>query len=432
MRNFLELENVAIEADSTGTSHMLSETPVFSRASGCWLFDTSGKRFFDGTGGSGAINLGHQHPRVIDAAMAQFQKLIHTGCKLQSDVRAELVTKLGAFSPYKQCAVLFTVTGAEAIEAALKVARAYTERKLVIAFERSYHGKTTGALMATWREQLKAYSVLPENGILHSPYPILHSHNQNYSTNFCLQALQKTIGQALDMGHPPAAILMEPIQVTEGILPAGREFLSGVIAIAKSAGCLTIFDEIYTGFGRCGTPFYGSQDGITPDLLVIGKALGNGLPISATVGNPTLINALPSGIQTSTFSGQPLACAVGSVVLDIMVETMPWQQARITGSLIVEFLKELAINSCLISAPRGEGLMIGFDCVDSQGLPSPELAKAFTKKAMAKGLIFYCGGFEDCTIKLTPPLSMNEEDVEFLMSTLADVVAELEPAFKCH
>jgi 4-aminobutyrate aminotransferase-like enzyme len=432
MRNFLELENVAIEADSTGISHMLSETPVFSRGSGCWLFDTSGKRFFDATGGSGAINLGHQHPQVIDAAMVQLQKLIHTGCKLQSDIRAELVTKLGTFSPYKQCAVLFTVTGAEAIEAALKVARAYTERKLVIAFERSYHGKTTGALMATWREELKAYSVLPENGILHSPYPILHSLNQNHSTEFCLQALKQTIQQAFDIGHPPAAILLEPIQVTEGILPAGREFLEGVIAIAKSFKCLTIFDEIYTGFGRCGTPFYGSQPRITPDLMVIGKALGNGLPISATIGNPTVINALPSGIQTSTFSGQPLACAVGSVVLDIMLETMPWQQARRTGTLIVEFLKELAINSCLISAPRGEGLMIGFDCVDCQGLPSPELAKAFTKKAMAKGLIFFCGGFEDSTIKLTPPLIVNEEEVQFLMSTLAQVVAELEPVSKSY
>ncbi|MHC5599862.1 MAG: aspartate aminotransferase family protein [Nostoc sp.] len=432
MQNILELENKAIEADSTGTSNIVSETPIFSSGSGCWLFDTSGKRFFDATGGSGAINLGHQHPRVIDAAMTQLQKLIHTGCKLQSDVRAELVTKLGSFSPYKQCAVLFTVTGAEAIEAALKVARAYTERKLAIAFQHSYHGKTTGALMATWRSQLKAYSVLPENGILHSPYPILHSRHQNHSTEFCLQALGQTIQQAFDSGHPPAAILLEPIQVTEGVLPAGREFLEGVIAIAKSAGCLTIFDEIYTGFGRCGDPFYAFQQGITPDLLVIGKALGNGLPISATIGNPAVINALPSGIQTSTFSGQPLACAVGSVVLDIMIETMPWKQARRTGTLIVELLKELAINSQLISAPRGEGLMIGFDCVDSQGLPSPELAKAFTKKAMAKGLIFYCGGFEDCTIKLTPPLTINQEEVEFLITTIADVVTELELASKSH
>ncbi len=425
MQNTLELESIAIEANSTGTSHMLLKTPVFTRGNGCWLFDTSGKAFFDATGGSGAINLGHQHPRVVNAAMTQLQKLIHTGCKLQSDVRAELVTKLGSFSPYKQCAILFTVTGAEAIEAALKVARAYTERKLVIAFERSYHGKTTGALMATWREQLKAYSVFPENGIRHCPYPILHSLNQNNSTKFCLQALEETIQQAFDIGHPPAAILLEPIQVTEGVLSAGREFLEGVIAIAKSTGCLTIFDEIYTGFGRCGDPFYGSRDGITPDLLVIGKALGNGLPISATIGNPSVINTLPSGIQTSTFSGQPLACAVGSVVLDIMLETRLWQQARRTGSQIAESLKELSTNSRLISVPRGEGLMIGFDCVDSQGLPSPKLAKAFTAKAMTKGLIFYCGGFEDCTIKLTPPLTITQEEVDFLITILADVVNEL-------
>nr|MDZ8059828.1 aspartate aminotransferase family protein [Nostoc sp. EkiNYC01] len=422
-------QNIAVEALSTKTSEIFNKVPVFSSANGCWLLDSNGKHFFDGTGGSGAINLGHQHPKVVEAAIIQLQKLIHTGCKLQSDVRVDLVNKLRKLLPYKQYAVLFTVTGAEAIEAALKVARAYTGRKSIIAFERSYHGKTTGALMATWREQIKAYSIFPSNGVMRSPYPLLHLPHLNIDTEFCLQALKQTIGQAFNYGHPPAAILIEPIQITEGVLPAGVEFLKGVIAIAREAECLIIFDEIYTGFGRCGLPFYCSQQELIPDLLVIGKALGNGFPISTTIGKPSIINALPAGVQTSTFSGHSLACAVSNTVLDVMMETKPWEQAALLGKQIMQFLTSLAEQYSIISFPRGEGLAIGFDCLDVKGNPSPKLTKAFTALALEKGLVLYSGGFEDCTIKLTPPLLMTEKEINFLLSILSQVIVELKLAF---
>lgn len=425
MQSTQNFQNIAVEALSTKTSGISHKIPVFSSAKGCWLLDSTGKRFFDGTGGSGAINLGHQHPKVVDAAIIQLQKLIHTGCKLQSDVRVELVNKLGQLLPYKQYAVLFTVTGAEAIEAALKVARAYTGRKSIIAFERSYHGKTAGALMATWRKQIKRYSIFPLNGVMHSPYPLLHLPHLNINTEFCLQALKQTVTQAFNSGHPPAAILIEPIQITEGVLPAGVEFLKGVIAIAKEAECLIIFDEIYTGFGRCGIPFYCSQQELIPDLLVIGKALGNGLPISTTIGKPSIINSLPEGIQTSTFSGNSLACAVSNTVLDVMIEIKPWEQAALLGKQIMQFLTSLARQYSIISFPRGEGLAIGFDCLDLKGNPSSERTKAFTASALKKGLVLYSGGFENCTIKLTPPLLMTEEERSFLLNTLSEVMIEL-------
>ncbi|RCJ42556.1 hypothetical protein A6770_34395 [Nostoc minutum NIES-26] len=422
-------QNISVEALSTKTSDIFHKVPVFSSANGCWLLDSSGNRFFDATGGSGAINLGHQHPKVVEAGIIQLQKLIHTGCKLQSDVRVELVNKLRHFLPYEQYAVLFTVTGAEAIEAALKVARAYTGRKSIIAFERSYHGKTTGALMATWRQQIKAYSVFPSNAVMRSPYPLLHLPDLNINSEFCLQALKQTIKQAFDSGNPPAAILIEPIQITEGVLPAGLEFLKGVIAIAKEAECLVVFDEIYTGFGRCGLPFYCSQQEIIPDLLVIGKALGNGFPISTTIGKPSIINALPAGVQTSTFSGHSLACAVSNTVLDVMLETKPWEQAALLGKQIMQLLTILAEQNHIISFPRGEGLAIGFDCLDIKGKLSPELTRAFTALALEKGLVLYSGGFENCTIKLTPPLLMVEEEISFLLDILSQIISELKLAF---
>ncbi|MCC5647958.1 aspartate aminotransferase family protein [Nostoc sp. CHAB 5824] len=421
-------KSVAFEAVSANPSHLYPKTPVFTRANGCWLFDTTGQRFFDGTGGSGAISLGHQHPQVLAAMVNQAQKLIHTGWNLQSDVRLELIKKLGCFSPYDPCAVLFTVTGAEAIEAALKIARAYTGRQSVIAFERSYHGKTAGALSITWREQFKRYSVLPRDTIFFSQYPILHSHATNAHTDACLHVLRKTIKQAFNTQFPPAALILEPIQSAEGILPAGHHFLKGVIEIAREFECLVIFDEIYTGFGRCGTPFYSSRDGLTPDMLVVGKALGNGLPISAVLGTPSVMNALPAGVHTSTFSGHPLACAVANAVLDLMKDITPWQQSALNGARILEFLKHLETEYSLIFAPRGEGFMLGFDCVDLRGHPSPALAKDFVTAALARGLILRYGGFEGCTIKLTPPLTVDAEELEFLVNTLSQVVDDIAPA----
>jgi 4-aminobutyrate aminotransferase-like enzyme len=425
MQQVQDFQIIAVEALSTKTSGIFNDVPVFTTGNGCWLFDATGKRFFDGTGGSGAINLGHQHPKVVEAAVIQVQKLIHTGCKLQSDVRENTVKKLQQLLPYKQYAVLFTVTGSEAIEASLKVARAYTGRKSIIAFDRSFHGKTTGALMATWREQFRSYSTFPSNGLMRSPYPLHHLPHLNIDTEFCLQALKETIDRAFDSGYPPAAILIEPIQITEGVLPAGFEFLKGVIEIAKAAECLTIFDEIYTGFGRCGLPFYCSQEGLLPDLLVIGKALGNGLPISTTIGSPNIINALPPGVQTSTFSGHPLACAVSNTVLDVMMELKVWEQAALSGRKIMQFLTSLAEKYPIISLPRGEGLAIGFDCLAVRGNSASELTKAFTSLALEKGLLLYSGGFDNCTIKLTPPLIINQEEMSFLLDSLSQIVEEL-------
>lgn len=411
------VERVAVEAASTDALRVRPRLPVFTSGEGCWLYDTSGVRFFDLTGGSGAVNLGHQHPRVVSAAAAQLRRLIHTGWNIPTDTRAELVGKLGEFSPYAECGVLFTVSGTEAVEAALKVARAHTGRRLVVTFERGYHGKSAGSLAVTWRERFKKFSVLPEGGVVTAPYPLLHSGDARVGPEACLRRLRSILEEATAAGEPPAALILEPLQASEGMLPAGRYFLERVLALRQEFGCLVVFDEIYTGFGRCGTPFYCNKLDALPDLLVIGKALGNGIPGSAVIGPPGVLDSLPHGIHTSTFAANPLACAVGCAVIDEMTETLLWEQAARKGARLTAFLERLSAEFPFVSAPRGEGLMLGFDCLGSEGEPS-KAAEAFAEAALAERLVLRHGGFGGCTIKLTPPLTMTDEEEEFLYAAL--------------
>lgn len=416
------------EASSLDPGLLSTKEVIVSEAKGCWLFDASGHRYFDGSGGSGAVNLGHQYPAVIEALLKQTTRLLHTGWNLQSDVRTDAVNKLGAFSPYERCGVLLTVTGAEAIEAAIKIARAHTGRHVLVAFEHSYHGKTAGSLGVTWRKTFKKFNP-DSNEIIFAHFPLLHREEDESQPQACLEDLRTLTKRLGDEDRLPAAFMIEPVQASEGILPAGTAFLKGLLELAKSIGSLVVYDEIYTGFGRCGLRFYGSVEGLRPDLMVVGKALGNGLPISAVIGSEEVLEALPPGHHTSTFSGNPLCCAAARAVLDVMKTEEPWLRADAIGSVIKEALSELSNRYSFISQPRGEGLMLGFDCLDREGKPAPEITKALAREALHQKVILRYGGFQESTIKLTPPLLMNTLEVEFLLEALSravDAVAERE------
>jgi 4-aminobutyrate aminotransferase / (S)-3-amino-2-methylpropionate transaminase / 5-aminovalerate transaminase len=409
------------EAPSTAQRGLYPGLPAFERAQGCWLFDAGGNRYFDGTAGSGALNLGHNHPRVVEAAVAQTRRIVHTGSIFHSAARDGFVQRLGQFSPFRDCAVLLTVTGTEAVEAALKVARASTGRRAVVAFSYAYHGKSTGGLGVTWREAYRRYSPVAPDTVWVSPYPLLHEPSVEGSALFCLAEFGATLEQMSAAGHPPAAVILEPVASSEGILPAGQEFLEGALAMAKSAGALVIFDELWTAMGRCGTAFYGGRPGLHPDIILVGKSVANGFPVSAVLGSPRILESLPSGLHTATFAGHPVGCAAAAAVLDVMEETLPWQAALDHGARLREALQQLGVGATFIAGLRGEGLLLGFDCVDADGRPSPEIARVFALQAQAKGLLLAFGGWQGNTVKITPPLTMGEEDLTFLIDTIAEV-----------
>lgn len=419
------MEKKYTEALSIDPFRCNPKSPVIVKAEGCWLIDEEKRKYFDGSGGSGAVNLYHQHPAMKKAIKEQTEKLLHTGWNVQSDVRLKLIEKLGEFSPFNECAILFTLPGTEAIEAALKVARAYTGRKTVVSFERAFHGKSTGSLALTWREKFKSYAVISEEANVVAPYPILHSKESKHEVKNCLETLEKIVKDMCNEGREPAAFILEPIQTSEGVLKAGDEFLEGVSKIAKETGALLIFDEIYTGFCRTGRKFCASE-GVKPDLLVVGKGLANGIPISAVLGNKEILNSLPAGNHSSTFSANPLACAVGNAVLDTMNELKLWDISKKMGLELKEFLEELSKKTSIIKNVRGEGLLLAFDCYSNEDEDSCEITEKFIKKALDNGMILRYGGYKGQTIKFTPPLLMNESDIKFVKECFEKTVKDIE------
>lgn len=414
-----------IEAQSTAQSGLYPGLPAFERAEGCWLYAADGTAFFDATAGSGALNLGHNHPRVVEAAVEQTRRMVHTGSIFHSDARDRFVTRLGGFAPFDECASLLTVTGTEAVEAALKVARAHTGRRSVAAFTYGYHGKSSGGLSVTWREAFRRYSPLAPDAVWVSPYPVLHDAGEP-ATAACLSAFDATLARMEQAGQPPAAVILEPVISSEGILPAGQEFLEGLLASARKAGALVIFDELWTAMGRCGTPFYAGRPALNPDIVLVGKSVANGFPVSAVLGAPAILNALPAGLHTATFAGHPVGCAAATAVLDVMEETQPWHTALERGAQVRAVLHELEGMHNFITGLRGEGLLLGFDCVDAAGQPAPALARDFALRAQAKRLLLAFGGREGNTIKVTPPLTLQDEEQSFLTDTLREVAREME------
>lgn len=400
------------EARSTFESWMYPGGPVFQKGQGCWLWDKNDNLFFDGTGGSGALNLGHSHPSIINAIVEQLGKISHTGCKVQSEVRERFMEKLAAFFPISDIKILPTVTGAETAEAALKIVRAFTGKRKIMTLDRSYHGKTTGALSLTWSEDIKKYSPINNDDIVSCPAPVQYAHHASISVAHCLGQCEELIKENLKANTPIAALFVEPIQATEGVLELGEEFLHGLQSLAKQYEILYVWDEIYTGFGRTGTPFYFQQMGIQPDLVLVGKALANGLPIGSVIGKKEIINSLPAGIHTSTFSGNPLACAASIAALEVFEAEQIWNKAADMGTYVRQGLDKLSDQYLITSPSRGTGLMIGFDCLDDTGKPSAALTLEFAKACLQNGLLTFKGGYTGASIRFTPSLLISKAEAD--------------------
>jgi 4-aminobutyrate aminotransferase/(S)-3-amino-2-methylpropionate transaminase len=407
------------EALSTRTTF----DPIFERGAGPWLYDENGTAWFDGTSGSGAATLGHQHPAVIGAATAQVSRLVHTGCKLGSGARADLIRRLGELSPYSEPAVLPTVTGAEAVETALKIARAATGHRNVVAFMHGYHGKTAGALGLTWREEFKTYSVLPSDAVVTASLPDPRRKRPEGAN--AMAAVAAAL-DAADRNGGTAAVVLEPIQVTEGLLIVCPELLDEIARLARARGALLILDEIYTGLGRAGRMFTSELMAEAPDLTLVGKTLGNGFPIGAVLGECEVVNALPAGVQTSTFSGSPLSCAAACAVLETVVGQNLPARARELGERLAVDLGKLVERFSWIDAPRTAGGMAAFDCMRDDR-PSPALARAVRDAALCARLLLFGGGPDGATIKIIPPVLLEESEYRFLVDALAAAVEEADP-----
>ncbi|GHH86826.1 4-aminobutyrate transaminase [Streptomyces sulfonofaciens] len=411
-----------VEARSTGTTL----GPEFTTGSGPWLRTEDGTAWFDGTAGSGAATLGHQHPEVTAAAAAQLGRLTHTACKLGSDVRTRMVERIGALSPYAQPAVLPTATGAEAVESALKIARAATGHQAVVTFRYAYHGKTAGALALTWRTDFKAHSAPQPDSVVTAELPDPRVPGEADGMARFAAGLSTAL-DAADLLGGTAAVVLEPIQVTEGVLPVPPAVLDEIARQAHSRGALLVLDEIYTGLGRAGRLFTAELMSGPPDLTLLGKTLGNGFPVGAVVGERAVVDALPPGVQTSTFSGHPVSCAAATAVLDVLVRQDVAGRARTLGERLHADLTALAARHPWMRAVRTAGALAAFDCApDGAGGPDPALAKAVTTGALRQRLLLFGGGPEGATVKIVPPVLLSDGEYRWMVSALASAVSSAE------
>ena len=375
-----------------------SDAPLgleISRAEGSWLIAADGRRYLDFIAGIGVSALGHGHPEVTAAIEAQARRHLHVMVYgeyvIESQVR--FARRLTELLPAKLTRVYFTNSGAEAIEGALKTARKFTGRAGFVAFDGAYHGDTMGALALAGNPAFRAPFGTLVGPVVHLPF----------SDEAALARIDSTI----------AAVVIEPVQAEGGVRIAETRFMRALRERCDRVGALLIFDEVLTGFGRTGTLFALEHSGVVPDIVVMAKALGGGLPLGAFCGRDDLIGTLshdpPLG-HITTFGGHPLSCAAGLAVLEVIVRERLCERAAVIGG---ELMRRIAaMRSSKIIAVRGIGLLVGIEFRDS------ESARRFVAATIARGVIINWTLNAEKVVRLAPPLTIATDEIDFALDAM--------------
>lgn len=377
---------------------------VVSRAEGLYFWDREGRRYLDLTAGSGVNALGHGDPALLAAMTDQLRTFTHGGWQLGCPARAELSERLSELLPWPDPVLLYCTTGSEAVEGALKVARAATGRRQILGFLGGYHGKTGGSLAVTANSQLRRNVTELPVAAMSLPYPAATGYLPAGATASAGEfAWGKEILTHPDFGlGDVAALVVETVQGAGGMLAAKPGWLAELRDFTRKHGILLVLDEIYTGFGRTGQVFGFQHDGVVPDLVVLGKALGGGLPVSLVAGPREVMDRIASLSQTSTFSANPVACAAGSHILRRLRDDDLPRRAGTTGDALATALTAVRIPDIEITL-RGRGMMLGVH-VEAPG--GAGFVKSVVARMRERGVLVLRGGSDGCVVKLTPPLNL--------------------------
>ena len=383
------------------------------RARGSELWDVSGKRYVDFAGGIGVMNVGHAHPRVMKAVEEQLARATHTSFQVvQYESYLRLAQRLCEVAPIggDKKAIFFS-TGAEAIENAVKIARAATGRQAVISFRGSFHGRTLLALSLTGSVQPYKQNFGPYAAeVYQTPFPYAY---RGWTTEAALADL----GSLLESEVSPnrvAAIVIEPVLGEGGFVPAPIDFMRKLRELCDRDGIMLIADEIQTGFGRTGKFFAIEHSGVEPDLMTVAKSLTAGFPLSGVVGKASVMDAPDPGGLGGTYGGNPVACAAGLAVMDIMRdEKLPERAARI-GSVVEERMQSWAADRQIIGDVRVVGAMAGMELVRDRGTkePADKETAGILAAAREKGLIVLRCGVHHNVVRTLMPLTIPDDQLE--------------------
>lgn len=401
--------------------------PVYvERALNSELWDADGKRYIDFSAGIAVVNTGHAHPKVNAAAIKQIEDFSHT-CVMVSpyEEAVELAERLNDLAPIDNAKSMFVTTGAEAVENAVKIARAYTKRTAVIAFNGSFHGRTNMCMGLTGKvAPYKAdFGPFP-NEIYHAPFPIEY---HGISVEDSLNALKTLFKVAVDPSRV-AAIIIEPVQGEGGFYAVPDGFLAKLRELCDAYGMLLICDEIQTGFARTGKMFATEHHGIEPDLMTMAKGLAGGFPLAAVAGKAEIMDAPQPGGLGGTYGGSPVGCAAALAVLEVIEEEQLCQQATAIGETVMTHLAELQTQfPQRIGNIRNQGAMIAMELVHNGDVDQPDadLPKALVAKASEKGLILLSCGIRGNVIRILTPLTIQQDILAEGLDILADVMQEV-------
>lgn len=417
------------DVESRNVTYIDGEWPIFwDEACGSNVRDADGNVYVDFTAGFGVALLGHTHPSVTAAVRDQAGRLAHgLGDVHPAALRVELLERLSSLAPWSGARGVLATTGSEAVEIALKTALVATGRPGLLAFEGAYHGLTLGSLAVTSRPLFReAFAERLHAGVSFAPFPEPWRAGST-SAEECLERVYEALQSGAPDGSPIGAVVVEPIQGRAGVRIPPPGFLGEVSRLAAEAGALVVADEVLTGMGRCGPPFASELVGLRPDVICVGKALGAGLPISACLARPEVMDAWPKSageaVHTSTFMGHPLSCAAALAALDAVgVEA---RAAAVTerGARLRHALEQRLSGVAGVGDVRGAGLFLGLELVKDDGEAPAEAAAARVASALLQdGLLVVPAGDHGQVVELTPALVVTDEQMDFAVEALVGAI----------
>ncbi|MFB9761952.1 acetylornithine transaminase [Ectobacillus funiculus] len=360
---------------------------------GTKVIDANGTEYLDFVSGIAVCNLGHCHPAVVEAVQAQLQKLWHVSNLFENSLQEEVASLLVANSDGQR--VFFCNSGAEANEAAIKLARKHTGKSKILTFHQSFHGRTFATMTATGQEKI------------HSGFgPLLPTFS--YLPFNDAAALE----QAMD--HEVAAVMVEAVQGEGGVTPAQTEFLQAAEKLCKQYGALLIIDEVQTGIGRTGKAFAYQHYGISPDIITVAKGLGNGIPVGALIGKEELADTFSAGTHGTTFGGNMIAMSAAKAVLENVMQPEFLESVTEKEAYFMELLQDVT-SLPVVKEVRGKGLMIGIEC-NTEAAP-------FVTELQKKGLLVLVAGPN--VVRLLPPLTVTKEELETAASAIKEVLGKV-------
>lgn len=394
---------------------------------GAELWDIDGRRYLDCFAGISVVSTGHSHPRVVEAAREQMERFIHCGTYLyQVPVVGELAARLAEVTPGRLEKTFFSNSGAEAVEGALRLARAFTGRSEFIALETGFHGRTNATLAVTGNRKRKQHGGPYLGGVAFAPapHPLRCRMCDGGCTLRCADAIEDVVNY--QTSGNVAAFIAEPVLGEAGIVVPHPDYFRRAREILDRHGILMIIDEVQTGFGRTGRMFGIEHYGVEPDIMTMAKGIASGFPLGGFIARPEIADSFEPGEHLSTFGGNPVACAAALATLQVIDDERLCENSARLGEWLLAALEQLATRHPAIGEVRGKGLMVGIELVDDRQTmtPAAQLATRVRTACRERGLIVGIGGFFGNVLRIQPPLVITAEQLTSAVATLDEALTE--------